>query len=393
MMSFMNAAWIKPFSVAWRARGYLILGGTFWLVSLLPLPFQGIPEGTLEWWQVAMSKAFGSLDKISYAILFAGLVYAVLSDALEFIWTSRLQDEIRLGVSETSTVLSKGLSEFTSGLVGMSFEAIKVWIEGKSGKPNQVRLVGASSLKAYYGDHLQASDNILDFVLDEILESSAHPHTQTWENFSTVITIRKGSVPGHFEWEETKNYTVVHPLGSGTIPIRLENSWQVSPNHIQAALAKLEFNVRLDTVQFANLQDLCRAHAEEFSQPKFNVQDDGVRIAYDGVWLTLAIEKDPPMTKTQTRVSIYESSYISEQDRCYGLVLRHPAKGLQVSISLEGLPNWVVKQPIASASAYLRGRIMVDIRLPNGRATSADLRGWTLPGLALLVEWTPTDAG
>ncbi len=388
-MAFSMETWFKPFAVAWRARAYFAIGAVLWLISLIPLPFKDSPK---EWWQVVIAGAFGSLDKVSYVVLLAGLVYAVFSDILEFIWTSKLQEEIRKGVTDISNVLADGLGKFTRSLVDMSFEAVKIWVENGRGAPEERRLIGVSSLKAFYGDHLDDEDNILHFVLDEILESSAHAKAHTWENLSINIMIRESPVPNHFEWEETKKYTVVCPAGSGNIPIKIENSWQVGPEIIQNALDNLEYSLRIGPTEYVNFKEWRKAHAQEIQDKVFNVNHDGVRIAYDGIWLSMAIDLECPIVRDSTPVSIYEHSYISDQDRCYALALRHPTKGLQFSISLEGLPTWAVRQPTVSASAYAKDKDMVEIRKTQGRMVTGSLRGWNLPGLALIAEWTPVGA-
>ncbi len=40
-------------------------------------------------------QSVGSLDKLSYAVLLAGLVYAVLSDVFEYTWNTILQGEVQ----------------------------------------------------------------------------------------------------------------------------------------------------------------------------------------------------------------------------------------------------------------------------------------------------------
>jgi hypothetical protein len=120
--SFKLSAVTKPFAVVWRARAYFILAFLFWIVAnTLPIPYVSIPAQNLEWWQSLLSKAFGSLDKISYALFLAGLVYAVLSDAFEYTWNASLQQEVRSGFASTGAILETSLSRFVTGLVGMSF--------------------------------------------------------------------------------------------------------------------------------------------------------------------------------------------------------------------------------------------------------------------------------
>jgi hypothetical protein len=271
----------------------------------------------------------------------------------------------------------------------MSFEAVKVWVEKGTVQSQELRVVGASSLKSYFGKHLSPSDNFLDFVLDSIVDESARADTQTWDNFSTAITIRKSAVPGHFQWEEAKAYSVVCHVGGCSLPIQIENSWQVDSKHIHAAVSEMEFSVHLEGQELVDLKKWRSSHNDEFQSGTFNVSADGVTVSYDGIWLRLEIKKEFRIEQKSSRISVYERSLISEQDRCYALVFRHPTKGLRMTIALEGLPNWLVKQPVASAQAYRRGANVVDIKQPHQGTASVDMRGWTLPGLALVMEWTP----
>src|SRR4051812_20850068 len=176
----------------WRARGYVIAGVAIYLLSFVPLPYKDADPKTLDWWQVIIAKAFGSLDKIAYAVLFAGLVYALLSDLFDFVWSTKLGDEFNKAVDKTGNILQGGLDKFVAGLGTMSFEAVKVWIENGKAESSQLRVVGTSSLKSHFGKHLSAPDNFLDFVLESIVDASARADTQTWDRFSTNITIRKG---------------------------------------------------------------------------------------------------------------------------------------------------------------------------------------------------------
>jgi hypothetical protein len=383
------SALVKPFAALWRARGYVIAGVVIYLLSFVPLPYKDADPKTLEWWQVIIGKAFGSLDKVAYALLFAGLIYALLSDLFDLIWSNKLGEEFNRAVDKTSGVLQAGLDRFVIGLGAMSFEAIKVWIDNGQAQSPQLRVVGASSLRAYFGKHLSTSDNVLDFVLDSIVDESARADTQTWDRFSTTITIRKSAIPGHLQWEETKAYSVVCHAEGCSIPIQIENSWQVGPEHILSALSEMEFSVDLEGQQLVNLRQWRSVHNDKLKDNQFTVSEDGITLSYDGVWLRLGIKKDFSVRAKSSRVSVYERSLISDQDRCYALAFRHPTKGLRMTITLEGLANWVVKQPIASALAYKRGANVVDIKQPHQGTASVDMVGWTLPGLALVTEWTP----
>lgn len=381
-----SSSMTKPFAALWRAHAYVFVGVVLYLLNWIVSPFA---QGAHEWWQVVVAKAFGSLDKVAYIVLLAGLAYAVLSDALDFLWSGRIKEEMEKAVAETQKTLREGLGDFTGRLTGMSFEAVKVWIEDGRANPDQLRIVGASSLKSYFGRHLEATGNVLDFALDSIVEGSAHVDAQTWHHFNTFITIRKGDLPEHFQWEEKKTYTIVSQSVPGTVPIQIENSWKVEQGQIETVLKQLQFDVDIGPDRQVCLREWYQAHPAGFSEPKFSVSADGITLSYDGVWLALAIRKDYPIRANETRVAIYESSYISEQDRCYALALRHATKGLQVSISLEGLEGWIVKQPTASAKAYVKGGNLVDIRQPREANASVDVSGWTLPGLAVVTEWTP----
>lgn len=149
-----RAGLVKPFAAAWRARAYFAFAFIFWLLySSIQPPFAAVQAK--QWWQDLIDKAVGSFDKIAYLVAIAGLVYAVISDVIDYVWANSLQSEaqralsetqkafgdarsdLQKGMAETGEILRTSLANFTAGLVAMTFESVKVWIESGYGRRRQ----------------------------------------------------------------------------------------------------------------------------------------------------------------------------------------------------------------------------------------------------------------
>jgi hypothetical protein len=245
-MNFRDAI-VKPFAAAWRARAYFAIALVLWLLSQIPKPFS---QPDPQWWQELINKGVGSFDKIAYLVGIAGIVYVVISDVLDYVWSNSLQTEVRKGFDETGSILKRSLADFTSGLVGMSFESVKVWVEGGRGEPEQIRTIAKSALIGCYGAHNSKPESFLTFSLEDMLDNWATSSSQTWENFASVVTIRPSPITGHFQWEERRNYDLVCVSKSGELPLRLEGSTQISFSQVITALNSLNFKIRFgrDTI-------------------------------------------------------------------------------------------------------------------------------------------------
>jgi hypothetical protein len=387
--------WTKPFAAAWRARAYFLIAFAFWLLSsTLPIPYSAVAPADRQWWQDLVDKGVGSFDKISYATFLAGLMYAVLSDAFEYVWNTSLQKEVEQGFSATGAILENSLSRFASGLVGMSYESVKVWVDGGKGSPEQMRAVALSSLKKHYGGHHSGSDNMIDFVMDDIIEGWAFSTAQTQENYSTTIVLRQATIPDHFQWEERKNYTVVCAAKTGKHLIRLEGSTQVGKNLVLEALNNMDFTIKFDLTTKVDFKAWWQEHRQEVQtqQSRFRVAADGNVIDYNGVWLRYEFSHDCDISHEKSHVAIFERSYISSQDRHYAIALRHPTRNMDAALTIEGI-DCIVNSPVASAQLYRQGERIVHIESQHRQRCSARVDGWTLPGLALVIEWTPRPVG
>jgi hypothetical protein len=388
----LRAGLVKPFAAAWRARAYFVIAFVFWILyNTLPVPFASIPQAQRDWWQDLIAKAVGSLDKISYLVLIAGLVYAVISDVLDYIWANSFQPELQKGFTEAGSALIGSLQSFTSGLTGMTFESVKLWVEGKRGDSTQIRKVAQSALVSYYGDHNVGGDDLVTFMLAEMLDRWALAHSQIWESFVSNVTIRQSTLPGHFEWEERRSYNLICKSKSGELPLRLEGSAQVNPDQLIKAVEQMEFRVRFVSANLVDFRSWWKKNQNAILPKPFKVESDGLTVEYDGVWLRYEATGTFNISQEKTEVSIFEKSYISEQDRCYCLALRHPTRGLRATLSIEGLPTWIVKPPIVSSRLiYEKGTAAVQIEQSQKFSYSASAPGWNLPGVAMVIEWTPS---
>jgi len=155
------------------------------------------------------------------------------------------------------------------------------------------------------------------------------------------------------------------------------------------ALDLMEFRIRFGQAEIVNFKDWWAKHREKAKGGRFTVQEDGITIAYDGLWLRYEVSTRCPISEERTDVRIFERSYISTEDRSYSLAIRHPTRTVNVSFSIEGLSNWSVKPPVASATLYQRDQRAVQIESLHERSCSAIVPGWSLLGIALVVEWAP----
>jgi hypothetical protein len=385
------AGMVKPFAAAWRARAYFLIAFVFWILySTIPVPFSGIPQAQREWWHDLIAKGVGSFDKISYIVMVAGLVYAVISDVLDYIWSNSFQPELQKGFRETSSALTSSLASFTSGLAGMTFESVKLWVENRRGEPNQIRTVAQAALVSYYGDHNLGGDNLVSFMLAEMLDRWALGQSQTWKSFVSSVTIRPSTLSGHYEWEESRSYTLVCMSKTGELPLRLEGSVQINANQLADALEQIDFRVRFGGKNLIDFKRWWQKHkTKDVGQP-FKVEQEGITVEYDGVWMRYEISGTFTILAQETEVSIFERSYISGEDRCYALALRHPTRGLRATLSIEGLPKWIVKPPLVSSLLYEKGSAAVQIEQRQKHSYSASAPGWNLPGVTAVFEWTPT---
>ncbi|WP_316175280.1 hypothetical protein [Bradyrhizobium sp. SZCCHNRI1073] len=386
-MTFREAV-VKPFAAGWRARAYFAIA--LWLLSQIPKPFA---QPDPSWWQELINKGVGSFDKIAYVVALAGIVYVVISDVLDYVWANSLQIEVRKGFVETGNVLRESLADFTSGLVGMTFESVKVWIEGGRGKPDQVRTIAKSALISSYGAHNNEPESFLSFSLDDLLDNWATANSQTWENLFALVTIRPSTIQNHFEWEERRTYNLVCMSRCGQLPIKLEGSYQISAPEIIKALGSLDFQVRFGSNTIIDFKKWWSAHKVDQLEADgtLNINEEGILIRYNGTWLSYEFNKTCDISLQETEVEVYERAFISQDDRCYILAVRHPTRGIRLSLTLEGLDRkWTVKAPIASSMLYKKGISAVTVSNYQKYTSSASLTGWTLPGVALVVEWSPS---
>jgi hypothetical protein len=127
--------YFKPASALWRGRAYFAIGGVLWLIGqVYTPPYSQIPADQREFFQTLINKALGSLDKIGYVIMFAGLAYAVLTDMWEMIWVGRLAEELRDGFKSMGNTLAIGVLDIT-------FEAILTWITNKRGNSDEYKSI------------------------------------------------------------------------------------------------------------------------------------------------------------------------------------------------------------------------------------------------------------
>jgi len=383
-------SFIKPFAAAWRARAYFALAALFWVAFhvLTPLVNSNLPVQT-EWWADLISKATGSFDKFSYFIAIAGLIYAVLSDLIEYIWLNNLKTEFKSGFSEVGNIFESTVSSFVSGLSNLSYESIRMWVDNGRGTKEQIKIIAETSLINIYGKHNTGEGNLLEFILGGVLDIWGTESAQVWENFVSQVTLRPISIPDYFEWEETRTYSLICKSKSGVVPIRLEGSVRIRPDEIRSAIEHLEFRFRFGSENKFDFQTWWSANSISIDGSQFKLEKDGVVLEYDGIWLAYFVNIDCNISVERSEVRIFEKSYVSVDDRCYALTLRHPTHGIRASLSIEGASGWAVKPPVVSAVNYPKAERTVQVHKDHKHSCQWSTQGWALPGVAMVIEWSP----
>lgn len=111
-------------------------------------------------------------------------------------------------------------------------------------------------------------------------------------------------------------------------------------------------------------------------------------LTYDGVALDLFVKKTITLTSTETNIRVKEISQLSQTDRSYAMTVRHPTRGLRLTFRLN-LDNWQVKNSLVSGSYLAEDKKNVVKQPDSTKTVHIHVPGWTLPGIALYLEFSP----
>lgn len=171
------------------------------------------------------------------------------------------------------------------------------------------------------------------------------------------------------------------------MPLQLEGSVRIDAAKVLEVLDLMDFRVRFGATQIVSFKDWWQSNRREAKPEGFSIQSEGVVLEYNGLWLRYEFARSCPIEQEYTPVSLYEKTYVSAEDRCYSLMVRHPTHKMQVKFDIE-IDGWSVRPPVVSATLYQKGRQAVQIEQNRQQACSLTIPGWTFPGLAVVVEWT-----
>src|SRR5258708_2824799 len=123
-------AYPKPIPGLWRARYYFGLGAIlYFLNTVFGYFYEKLPSivdpGFLE--SIApittlIAKMFSSLEKVGSLIFVAGIAHAVLSELIDYLWTGKLQMEVKKGFEGIQTAVAIGVSDITPEVVQRAIE-------------------------------------------------------------------------------------------------------------------------------------------------------------------------------------------------------------------------------------------------------------------------------
>lgn|GEM_PF-3235436 len=378
----------KPFTGLWRARAYVAIAALLWIVfTLMPKPFSHVVVDR-QWWHTLIDDGIGSIDKFAYLVFLAGIIYAVVSDILDYMWNNNISSQMSEGFDRAAAALQRGVQDVANGISLLSLDSVKSWIVYGKNDSVTVRSVAEVALFTTYGDHHRKGESIIDYMMEDVLDKFGVKAGVMWENLTSQVTIRSSNVDGHFQWEEEREYTIVCDTGEANVPVKIEVSFQIRPDTVQSALDNMEYWVKYDSELIVDFRSWWNTNKTPLQSGLLDINADGVRILYDGSCVKLEIGLDRHVKQKRTLVTIFERSYISTDDRCYSLAIRHPTRNLRLGLTLE-LPDWIARAPVTSADLYESGRRAVRIEQNYQQKCSANVVGWNLPGIAAVVEWLP----
>lgn len=373
----------KPIASLYRARIYFILGLLLLMANTILAPY--FTNKTLSWYEELIKKGIGGLDEAAYVFLLAGVIYAILCDLTDFIWTSRVKDELREGFREVAQTISTGVNEMTD-------KAVTNWIRRGTAEPSIYKNVGKCAFEAYYGDHIKKDESHFNFIVENMLEKYSNEYSVTRENYRDNIVIRTNPGNDTLLWEEEKKYTLVCLAGTGEHQIRGFTSCRADPRMTETILKNANLLIDFDEIRIFSFRHWFEQNKNILSSLESTghfADQLGNTIVYDGNWLTMSFQVTVKISKIRTPVRIFEVSNMDINERCLHLILEQPTFRLNFSMRLEGAEDWSLMKPLVGAEFYHgEATDFVKTDLNNPRWVSVDVPKWILPGLALVAEWT-----
>lgn len=387
----------------WRGRTYFIVAlVTFisakvlgWLIESLA---RNVTPGAQDPLHHVAEFLSGEVPYFALLLVLAGVLVAILTEVVEGAWIGGLKQTVSFGFSEMANALRAEVSDLKAPI-------ILAWITNALDTRDH-REIGITALKSYYGKHNNTEDNYVDYVLQNFLDRTAIPQGFSREHLVSNINVRKSSLGKEgkdegdiFQWEETKSFNLICPAGSGVYPLRFHSSSRVRSQNLAEILDNFKVEIAINDISIFDFEEWLEAKAGTFdftawardrNHPPF--VGDGVTVLFDGLYLSLRVEKGIPISEVETKISTFERSCIMERERWYSLSMDQPTFNMHLHMHLEGLENWSIKKPTVSASNYhVDAQAFAVIRQPLPSILSVHIPKWTLPGLVFVVEWSPPD--
>ena len=246
-------------------------------------------------------------------------------------------------------------------------------------------------------------ENIIDYVMENFVDRNCFPKCISRSNQVSEIVIRPSIIPGHFEWEENKSYSLHCPSGDGEDVLFLGTSYYVDADKIGDALANTELRIKVDNkgsvFDFSTWwkkkgqTDIKAGYEYEYES---EYEGGNVESSYKGKEFFFRYTWKFRAEKINTHINMYERSFISEQERVYLLTITRPTYGFHFTMRLVGMDGWVISRPAIAPGHYHRdANKNVKLEMPSPRLVTARVSEWMLPGLALGCQWAPpgTPAG
>ena len=391
----------RPLIYLWRGRIYFVIAVlTFALAKLLALLIVSVSSTFSSQLQADLKHVADFLSEgvpyFALLLILAGFLVGILTEVSEGVWIGGLKQATVDGFVEIAKAVAVGVSDLKTDL---KTSVILPWLKNIANQADR-KEIGLAALKFYYGSHNDVADNYIDYVLHNFLDKSAIPTGFSRKNLVSTINIRKtqfktGGTSGEdiFEWRETKAFHLVCPAGKGEHPLRFHTSSRVSAADVRQILDKVQVTISVGGDEIFNFEKWRVAFDVEkwFGEESPPITDNGLILNFDGVYLSLDLEKDIPICTVETRITTFEQSYIMESERWYTLSMDQPTFNMDFTVQLErDLEGWSIKRPTVSVSAYHSdAKAFVTIRQPVQSILNVHVPQWTLPGVTFVVEWAP----
>jgi hypothetical protein len=332
----------------------------------------------------------GDLPNFAIVLVLAGIALGILTEVYEGAWIGGLQTSIEEGFGKLALALQVGVGDIQT-------QTILAWLATAQNKSDH-KGIGLAALKSFYGKHTDSGNGYIDFVVKHLLDKSAIETAVTRSDLVSTVTLRMPpptlSIPGILVWDETKSFYLNSPKIGVEFAIHFVTSVRASEDKLAGVINHCKVSIEVANEEIFNFQKWLNYFADQALKKDSTFNKDGTIVTFDGVWFKIQFDKTVVLKEKKTYVVIQERSYILEDERSYNISMRCPTYNMTFTLNLDNsLMNWSIKEPTVSAcEMHEEAQPLAIISRPDPSKISVRVPEWTLPGIAIAVEWTSPTA-